>query len=217
MMAPLVRTSNVEVGRLPLPGILAIPEDPRGLVIFAHGSGSSRLSPRNALAATRHHAANFATLLFDLLTYGESADRRNVFDIPLLAIRMGEAISWTSTERQVSKLPVGLFGTSTGAAAALAAAAARPDEVAAVVSRGGRPDLAADALAYVRAPTLLIVGSEDHDVLLLNREARDRMRCQTDLLIIPGAGHLFEEPGTLDRALVGAVNWFTSHLAGEPR
>jgi putative phosphoribosyl transferase len=217
MMAPLVRTSNVEVGRLPLPGILAIPEDPRGLVIFAHGSGSSRLSPRNALAATRHHAANFATLLFDLLTYGESADRRNVFDIPLLAIRMGEAISWTSTERQVSKLPVGLFGASTGAAAALAAAAARPDEVAAVVSRGGRPDLAADALAYVRAPTLLIVGSEDHDVLLLNREARDRMRCQTDLLIIPGAGHLFEEPGTLDRALVGAVNWFTSHLAGEPR
>jgi pimeloyl-ACP methyl ester carboxylesterase len=217
MMAPFVRTSDVEVGHLPLPGILAIPEDPRGLVIFAHGSGSSRFSPRNALAARRHHTANFATLLFDLLTHTESADRRNVFDIPLLAIRMGEAISWKRTERQISKLPVGLFGASTGAAAALAAAAAHPGEVAAVVSRGGRPDLAADALAHVRAPTLLIVGSEDHDVLLLNQEARDRMRCQTDLLIIPGAGHLFEEPGTLDRALTGAVSWFMSHLAGEPR
>lgn len=214
MIAPLTRTSDVQVGRLALPGILSIPENPRGLVIFAHGSGSSRLSPRNAYAATRLHAAGFATLLFDLLTEKESADRRNVFDIPLLAVRVAEAILWARRDPQTATLPIGLFGASTGGGAALAAAAAHPGEIAAIVSRGGRPDLAGDALPRVRAPTLLIVGGEDRDVLALNQAARARMRCPTDLKIVPGAGHLFEEPGTLDRALASAAEWFRSYLAG---
>jgi len=214
MIVPLARSVAVSIGHLRLPGIFATPERPQGLVIFAHGSGSSRLSPRNAHAATRLHAMNIATLLFDLLTDGESADRRNVFDIPLLAARVSEAISWAQADPGTAALPVGLFGASTGAGAALVAAAARPGEVAAVVSRGGRPDLAGDALSRVRAPTLLIVGGEDHDVLALNQAARARMRCVTELLIIPGAGHLFEEPGTLNRALAAAAGWFKSHLVG---
>lgn len=215
MTAARVRTLDVEIGRLRLPGILAILEDPRGLVIFAHGSGSSRLSPRNAHAAECLHELSIATLLFDLLTEPESVDRRNVFDIPLLADRVGEAISWARGDPRTMALPIGLFGASTGAGAALAAAAAQPGEVAAVVSRGGRPDLAGDALAKVRAPSLLIVGGEDRDVLALNRAARARMRCVTKLLIVPGAGHLFEEPGTLDTALAAAGDWFKSYLSGD--
>lgn len=215
-MTARVRSLDVEIGRLRLPGILAIPEDPRGLVIFAHGSGSSRLSPRNAHAAACLHELSIATLLFDLLTERESADRRNVFDIPLLAARVGEAISWARDDPRTAVLPIGLFGASTGAGAALAAAASRPGEVAVVVSRGGRPDLAGDALASVRAPTLLIVGGNDLDVLALNQAARARMKCQTKLFVIPGAGHLFEEPGALDRALAAAGDWFKSYLAGEP-
>ncbi|MEQ1607809.1 MAG: dienelactone hydrolase family protein [Hyphomonadaceae bacterium] len=215
MTAALVQSVDVDIGRLRLPGILAVPENPRGLVIFAHGSGSSRLSPRNAHAAAFLYEVSIATLLFDLLTNTESADRRNVFDIPLLASRVGEAISWARDNPPTAALPIGLFGASTGAGAALAVAAARPAEVTAVVSRGGRPDLAGDALAGVRAPTLLIVGGNDREVLALNQAARARMRCVTELLVIPGAGHLFEEPGTLDGALAAAAEWFKSHLAGD--
>ena len=213
-MTVLVQSSEIAVGALRLPGILAVPDQPVGIVIFAHGSGSSRLSPRNAHAAAYLQERHIATLLFDLLTERESADRRNVFDISLLALRVGEAISSMRANPQTARLQIGLFGASTGAAAALAAAAVRPDAVAAVVLRGGRPDLAGAALAHVRAPTLLIVGSRDTDVLALNQAARARMRCTTDLRIIAGAGHLFEEPGTLDRALAAAAYWFTSYLGG---
>lgn len=203
---------DVAVGRAALPGRLSVPEHPRGLVIFAHGSGSSRLSPRNIHAAERLEQHGFATLLFDLLTPGESADRRNVFDIPFLASRVTEAIAWASADPRVAAWPIGLFGASTGAGAAIVAAAERADEVRAVVSRGGRPDLADQALARVAAPTLLIVGGEDREVIALNRNAQSMMRCPTKLVIVPGAGHLFEEPGTLDAALDAVVAWFDAHL-----
>lgn len=183
-----------------------------GLVIFAHGSGSSRFSPRNRHAARLLQSAGLATVLFDLLTPVESEDRRNVFDIPLLAARVEAAIAWAKAEPELAALPIGLFGASTGAGAALMAAAARPQDVAAVVSRGGRPDLAADALPRVSAPTLLIVGGEDRDVLALNEAARQRMTCKVELVVVPGASHLFEEPGALDQALGAARDWFVAHL-----
>jgi dienelactone hydrolase len=198
-----------------LPGLLTAPADAQGLIIFAHGSGSSRLSPRNAYAARALQARGFATLLFDLLTEGESRDRRNVFDIPLLGKRVVQAIDWAHSEVHTSAFPIGLFGASTGAAAALVAAAARPHMVCAVVSRGGRPDLAGRALAQVRAPTLLIVGGEDADVLELNRAAKHRMACPSDLVIVARAGHLFEEPGALDQALAAAGDWFEQHVRGK--
>jgi pimeloyl-ACP methyl ester carboxylesterase len=207
----------VSVGAKELAGVLAAPEGaPIGLVIFAHGSGSSRFSPRNAYAAERLRARGCATFLFDLLTHGESADRRNVFDIPLLAGRVVEAIAWARAEAAVAHLPIGLFGASTGAAAAIVAAASCRKDVAAVVSRGGRPDLAGWALEAIEAPTLLIVGGEDREVLELNRAALARMRCQSKLVIVPGATHLFEEAGALDLALDAAGDWFASHL-GEAR
>lgn len=208
-----VHTSDVKIGRQGLPGLLATPERPCGLVIFAHGSGSSRLSPRNTYAAGRLQGFSIATLLFDLLTETESADRRNVFDMPLLASRVIEAISWAHTDERVSALPIGLFGASTGAGAALMATAAVSRGVAAVVSRGGRPDLAGDALERVRAPTLLIVGGDDRDVLALNNAASARMTCPNKVLIIPGAGHLFEEPGTLEEALAAACAWFLKYFS----
>jgi pimeloyl-ACP methyl ester carboxylesterase len=194
--------------------MLTVPERARGLVIFAHGSGSSRMSPRNMYAARRLEEAALATLLFDLLSDAEAGDRRNVFDIDLLASRVGEAIAWAKDDPRTGALPIGLFGASTGAAAAIRAAATHPGDVAAVVSRGGRPDLAGDALARVRAPTLLVVGGEDRDVLELNQAARRRMQCETDLVVVPRAGHLFEEPGTLDLALEAARNWFIGHIGG---
>ncbi len=212
MSGRAVSTSDVTIGLHNLPGILAIPEAARGLVIFAHGSGSSRLSPRNAYVARQLQDVEIATLLFDLLTETESSDRRNVFDIPLLASRVIEAISWARSDKRLARFPIGLFGASTGAGAALAAAAACPTDVAAVVSRGGRPDLAGDALANVRAATLLIVGGEDRDVLALNKAASARLTCPTKVTIIPGAGHLFEEPGTLDKALAAASAWFLNHF-----
>ena len=208
--------SDVAIGQRRLPGILAIPQRARGLVIFAHGSGSSRLSPRNAYAAAVLQKRGFATLLFDLLSAQESADRRNVFDIALLASRVEEAILWARAQSGISALPIGLFGASTGAGAALVAAAFAPDEVSAVVSRGGRPDLAGKALPIVMAPTLLIVGSNDPEVLALNREARREMTCKTELVVIAGAGHLFEEATTLDDALQAAGDWFTAHLQEAP-
>lgn len=206
------RAVGVEAGPLRLPGTLTVPEDPRGVVVFVHGSGSSRLSPRNTHVAGALNDAGFATLLFDLLTEDEEADRRNVFDIHLLADRLVDVVSWLDGEAAVAGLPLGLFGASTGAAAALVAAASLGDQIGAVVSRGGRPDLADAALEEVHAPTLLIVGGNDRDVLALNREALARLPAAGELRIIPGASHLFPEPGALDAVVAEASAWFQQHL-----
>ena len=203
-------TADVAIGPHRLEGSLYLPQAPQGLVIFAHGSGSSRFSPRNRYVAERLVAQGFACLLFDLLTAEEGEFRRNVFDIPLLGARVGEAIAWTA-ESDAARLPIGLFGASTGAAAALVAAADEP-RVAAVVSRGGRPDLAGDALRRVQAPTLLIVGGLDYGVIELNRSAQQLLRCRNRLDIVPGATHLFEEPGTLESAVERATKWFVDYL-----
>jgi putative phosphoribosyl transferase len=211
-MTTLIHTSEVAVGSRRLGGVLEIPDNPAGLVLFAHGSGSSRFSPRNAFVAHALLERGFATLLMDLLTRNEARDRRNVFDIPLLAARVVEAIDWVAAEPVLSTLPIGLFGASTGAAAALVAAAQRPQKVASVVSRGGRPDLAGEALAQVRAPTLLIVGGLDYEVLELNRGSM-RQLAGARLDIVPGATHLFEEPETLERVVELAADWFAATLS----
>jgi putative phosphoribosyl transferase len=203
---------DVAVGHSRLGGTLLSPARPLGLIVFAHGSGSSRFSPRNVSVAECLVARGFATLLFDLLHPEESQDRRNVFDIPLLAARLREAIAWASRGKNTGDLPVGLFGASTGAAAALVAAAQEPAAIAAVVSRGGRPDLAADSLALVKAPTLLIVGGADLEVLELNRWALRRLCCEARLDVVPGATHLFEEPGTLEQVAEIAGEWFVEHV-----
>jgi putative phosphoribosyl transferase len=194
-----------------LPGRLCLPAPPTGLVLFAHGSGSSRHSPRNALVASVLHESWLGTLLFDLLTEQEATDRVNVFDISLLAERLTAALRYVSTLEQTRHLPLGLFGASTGAAAALVAAAREP-RVAAVVSRGGRPDLAGRKLHAVHAPTLLIVGELDTDVLALNERACEELPGEKRLAVVPGATHLFEEPGTLDEAACLAAEWFAKHL-----
>ena len=206
---PLAR--NIEVLPRRLPGFLAVPEAATGIVVFAHGSGSSRLSPRNQHVAQGLNKAGLATLLFDLLLPEEAEDRRNVFDIPLLATRLEEALDWLG-ESQAGRLSIGLFGASTGAAAALIAAAHRGGDVRAVVSRGGRPDLAAAALARVKAPTLLIVGGYDDAVIRLNEAALAQLRCEKRLEIVPGATHLFEERGTLDSVIQLATAWFVRFL-----
>ena len=194
-----------------LPGTLLLPEAPLAVVAFAHGSGSGRFSPRNRQVAARLREERLGTLLFDLLTEAEALDRRNVFDIPLLAQRLGDAIDCLRHRPDTAPLPIGLFGASTGAAAALVAAAERPAQVAAVVSRGGRPDLAGEALPRVRAPTLLIVGGADTEVLRLNRLAARQMTCACELEVVPGATHLFEEPGTLEQVAELAARWFARH------
>jgi putative phosphoribosyl transferase len=200
-------------GGLALPGNLSLPEAPRGAVIFAHGSGSSRLSPRNIEVAHVLDRAGLATLLFDLLSESEAFDRTNVFDIPLLAHRLGAATRWLSAQPETGGLPVGYFGASTGAAAALWAAADAGADVGAVVSRGGRPDLAAPRLSLVRAPTLLIVGGADEIVLELNRAALADLRSgEHELAVVPGATHLFEEPGALERVAELATEWFVRYL-----
>jgi pimeloyl-ACP methyl ester carboxylesterase len=204
---------EIPVGFHRLPGDLLIPDRPVGIVAFAHGSGSSRLSPRNQAVAAALHEARLATLLFDLLTETEARDRGNVFNIPLLGERLVSAIDWLGTRPDTRALPLGTFGASTGAAAALAAAALRADAVAAVVSRGGRPDLAAPWLTEVKAPTLLIVGSLDDAVLGLNRSALERLSCPKQLVLVRGATHLFEEPGTLEEVERLAREWFVRHLA----
>ena len=216
-MSDLIRTTDVLVGSRALPGSVISPANPTGLVVFAHGSGSSRHSPRNIRVAHQLNAAGLATLLFDLLTDLEAADRRNVFDIPLLAGRVQEAVRWTRQQTAFREIPIGLFGASTGAAAALVAAAGVPEHVGAVVSRGGRPDLAGDSLREVRAPTLLIVGGADLDVLRLNRAALAELRCQAELEIVPDATHLFEEPGALDAVVRSACAWFARYLVGGQR
>lgn len=202
----------LDIGDVALKGDLAVPFHPRGLVIFAHGSGSSRFSPRNRQVAAALDDAGLATLLFDLLTDDEAGQRELVFDIPLLARRLEEVTRWAIAEPDTRGLAVGYFGASTGAAAALRAAAAAHDVVRAVVSRGGRPDLAADRLPYVTAPTLLLVGGHDPEVLELNRHAAAMLRCPHRLEVIEGAGHLFSEPGTLERVAKLATEWFGTCL-----
>jgi dienelactone hydrolase len=207
---------QIPVGREHLSADLGLPGTPRGLVIFAHGSGSGRHSPRNQAVARALQTRGLATLLADLLTPAEeTTDRVNGhlrFDIDLLGRRLVALIDWARHRPDLRDLRFGLFGASTGAAAALVAAAARQDDVGAVVSRGGRPDLAAGALPQVTAPTLLLVGSRDTEVIALNEWAKARIRCPVSLDIIPGASHLFEEPGTLEQVASRAGNWFVTHL-----
>jgi putative phosphoribosyl transferase len=200
-------SADVVVGSVRLPGILTGPTHPTGVVVFAHGSGSSRLSPRNLAVARALNGRGFATVLFDLLTTDEEQDRANVFDIELLGERLIDATKWLRERSDVGHLPVAYFGASTGAAAALWAAAGLRHDVAAVISRGGRPDLASRRLADVLAPTLLIVGARDEVVLELNRQAARQMRCLTRISVVPGATHLFEEPGALERVGDLALEW----------
>ena len=211
----IVQPVRIADGADILEGDLHIPDNPTGLVIFAHGSGSSRFSSRNRHVAESLHRGRFATLLLDLLTRDEEqVDVRTSqyrFDISRLGRRVVAATDWATDHPVLGLLPIGLFGASTGAAAALIAAAERPD-VAAVVSRGGRPDLAGDALAVVRAPTLLIVGGDDEQVISLNEEAMRRMRAPVQLAIVPHATHLFEEPGALEEVERLALDWFTPYL-----
>ncbi len=206
----------IEAGDASLRADLSVPPGATGLVIFAHGSGSSRLSPRNRMVAARLEEAGLATLLLDLLSEDEEGRRDLVFDIALLARRLEAAARWAA-EGALGALPLGFFGASTGAAAALRAAAALGDGVRAVVSRGGRPDLAGDRLPDVRAATLLIVGSRDEEVERLNRAAADLLRCPHLVEVIEGAGHLFEEPGTLEAVAALAIDWFRVHLSESPR
>jgi putative phosphoribosyl transferase len=194
-----------------LEGLLGVPSGASGIVLFAHGSGSGRLSPRNSYVARELRRAAIGTLLFDLLTEEESEDRSLVFDVEFLARRLGAATEWVRGQPATKGLAVGYFGASTGAAAALIAAADDP-AVAAVVSRGGRPDLAVRVLTCVDAPTLLIVGGEDAPVIAMNEDALGRLRCKKRLAIVPGATHLFEEPGTLEEVVRLATDWFRSHF-----
>jgi putative phosphoribosyl transferase len=213
MPAQRDRDHAVVISPLGLEGTLSLPAmRPKGVIIFAHGSGSSRFSPRNNYVASALRQAGLATLLFDLLTEPEAADRANVFDIPLLAERLIAASDWAREFEPIRSLPIDYFGASTGAAAALVAAAQRGGDIAAIVSRGGRPDLAGAALADVKAPTMLIVGGADTEVLALNRAALKRLRCEAKLEIVPGATHLFEEPGTLESVVTLARDWFLGHL-----
>ena len=208
------RSVTINVDPVKLPGDLVIPTEASAVIVFAHGSGSSRRSPRNIEVADRLNRQNLGTLLFDLLTKQEAEDGDRVFDVNLLAARLEAAARWVWRWPALGGLPVGFFGASTGAAAAILAAAKFRAEIAAVVSRGGRPDLAGEAIERVTAPTLLIVGGEDHETLASNQEALDRMRCERGLEIIPGAGHLFEEPDELARVAELAGSWFARHLSG---
>ena len=209
---------RIDAQRVTLDGDLAVPAGAQGLVIFVHGSGSSRLSRRNQTVAEWFQQDGLATLLLDLLTHEEDTfDRATAvlrFDVPLLTARVTAAVTWALRYPSTSSLAIGLFGASTGAGAALRAAAARADAIGAVVSRGGRPDFAGRALRLVKAPTLLIVGGRDRQVLEVNRRAYDQLTCERHLEIVPSATHLFNEPGALEEAARLASAWFTSHLTG---
>ena len=207
---------SIDAGGRTLEGDLNVPEGAQGLVLFAHGSGSSRLSPRNRQVAAILNERGLGTVLFDLLTDAEAADRRLVFDVELLATRLAAATDWTREEPELRTLPRGYFGASTGAAAALIAAADRPDDVDAVVSRGGRPDLAAPRLPDVRAATLLIVGGADLEVLRLNRWALGLLQAPAELTVVPGATHLFEEPGALEQVAALSARWFARWFRSDP-
>jgi len=212
----LERTVSIPAGGVTLEGTLGLPSDAIGVVLFAHGSGSSRFSPRNRYVARTLRDAALGTLLLDLLSRTEEevdeVTRHHRFDIQMLAGRLVVAIDWLATQPATAQLPVGLFGASTGGGAALVAAAERPQRVAAVVSRGGRPDLAGDALTHVRAPTILIVGGHDDVVITLNEQARSRMHGKVELMIVPGATHLFEERGALEHVAAAARDWLVTHL-----
>lgn len=208
-----ISTREVVIAPLGLAGTLQLPASALALVVFAHGSGSSRLSPRNRAVAEALNEQGIATLLFDLLTPSEEGDRANVFDIPLLAERLVDVVHWIDSHPELARLPLGLFGASTGAAAALVAAARLGARVGTVVSRGGRPDLAGPALLNVTAPTLLIVGGLDDVVIELNEKAYARLKAPKALEIVPGATHLFPEPGTLDIVIELAARWFKTHLS----
>jgi putative phosphoribosyl transferase len=214
---PLGRVRDLRIGHAPaLAAFLAVPPKAKGMVVFAHGSGSGRLSPRNNYVAERLREAGLATLLLDLLIPSEEVYRRNVFDIPLLASRLKAAVDWAEVFPETAGLHPCYFGASTGGGAAILAAAADP-RIAAIVSRGGRPDLAGpEALARVMAPTLLIIGELDGVVIELNAAAHHAMHCPAEMRIIPGAGHLFEEPGTLDQVVELAGEWFLRHLRAKP-
>lgn len=203
---------NIAIPPLGLGGSLHLPAEALGLVVFVHGSGSSRFSPRNRAVAAALNEAGFATLLFDLLAAQEEDDRAKVFDIQLLADRLVDAILWIGKNPEISNLPLGLFGASTGAAAALVAAARMRDRIGAIVSRGGRPDLAGSALALVRAPTLLIVGGNDDIVIVLNEQALAKLQAPKALQIVPHATHLFPEPGALETVSQYAIEWFSRYL-----
>ena len=209
---------RIEAGPATLAGNLSIPDNAAALVLFVHGSGSSRHSPRNQFVARTLNKTGLATLLFDLLTPPEElVDSRTAehrFNIGLLSERLVHATDWAKQQQSTRNLRIGYFGSSTGAAAALVAAAQLPDDVGAIVSRGGRPDLAGEALPKVKAPTLLIVGGDDDVVIELNEKARAQMRCEVKIEIVPGATHLFEEPGTLERVADLASDWFLLHAAG---
>jgi putative phosphoribosyl transferase len=209
---PEDRDVEVAAGGAVLGGHLTVPEDARGVVVFAHGSGSSRHSPRNRFVADGLNRAGLGTLLFDLLTEEEESDRRNVFDTGLLARRLADATGWLHGRPEVAALPVGYFGASTGAAAALWASTEPGTDIAAVVPRGGRPDLAEPRLPRVTAPTLLIVGGDDDVVRALNRQAEAQRTCEDDLAVVPGATHLFPEPGALEEVTEQAADWFTAHM-----
>jgi dienelactone hydrolase len=215
--APGERPAAIPAEGVQLDGTLTIPDGAHAVVLFAHGSGSSRFSPRNRFVARQLHDAHLATLLIDLLTPSEervdAATAQLRFDIPLLARRLVAATDWLCGDPPTAQLRVGYFGASTGAAAALVAAAQRLEAVGAIVSRGGRPDLAADVIPRVRAPTLLIVGAQDRSVLTMNRHALDRLSAEKELSVVPGATHLFEEPGALEHVARLAVAWFRRHLA----
>lgn len=213
-----LHTTPIQIGISGLEGILGLPvTPPLGLILFAHGSGSSRFSPRNNYVASALREAGLATLLFDLLSEAEERDRANIFNIDLLADRLLTATAWAQESEPTRALPLGFFGASTGAAAALVAAARLGDRIGAVVSRGGRPDLAGGALPRVKAPTLLIVGSQDTEVLALNRAALRALRCESALEIVPGATHLFEEPGALEAVVELARRWLLDHLPPRAR
>ncbi|MBI5776914.1 MAG: dienelactone hydrolase family protein [Nitrospirae bacterium] len=203
---------TMTAGAVKLHGDLGLPREAKGVVLFAHGSGSGRLSPRNRFVAQTLQKRGLATLLLDLLEEREADDRRKVFDIDMLADRLLGATTWLRQLPATAHLPVGYFGASTGAGAALQAAARMPESVAAVVSRGGRPDLAAPHLARVAAPTLLIVGGHDWPVIEMNQEALAKLTCPKELIIVPGATHLFDEPGTLEQVADHAAEWFERYL-----
>lgn len=207
---------DVRIPPIGLAGTLQVPAGAQALVVFVHGSGSSRFSPRNVAVADALNERGIATLLFDLLTTDEEADRANVFDIQLLTERLVQVVHWLDEESVVGGLPLGLFGASTGAAAALVAAARLGGRIGAVVSRGGRPDLAGEALDQIRTPTLLIVGGVDFVVIELNEQAFVRLMGPKALEIVPGASHLFPEPGALEAAIGHATRWFERHLRPDP-
>jgi putative phosphoribosyl transferase len=217
-MAGKIETlERIPVGQVHIEGMLELPADVKSIVLFAHGSGSSRHSKRNNYVARVLQNSGIATLLMDLLTPEEDTNYATRFDIPLLTHRLLAAASWIKTDPRTRHLPIGYFGASTGAAAALQAAAGAGDEIGAVVSRGGRPDMAGiSALEKVKSPTLLLVGGWDDEVITLNREAYDYLRCTKELIIIPGATHLFSEPGTLEEVARQAAVWFERYLKAAP-